>query len=70
MSTGKKLRALRGNQTQKEIALALKITRSSWSMYERGERVPRDEIKVKIANYFGRSVQELFYDQEEHYKCS
>ena len=70
MSTGQKLRALRGNQTQKEIALALKITRSSWSMYERGERVPRDGIKVKIANYFGRSVQELFYDQEERYKCS
>lgn len=60
-SIGDILRELRGNRTQNEIANALGITKSSWSMYERNERIPRDEIKVKIANYFEKSVQELFY---------
>lgn len=29
-------------------------------MYERGERVPRDDLKMRIAKYFGVSVQEIF----------
>lgn len=60
-SVGKILLDLRGNKTQEEIAIALGITKSSWAMYERGERMPRDEIKVRIAQYFGKSVEELFY---------
>ena len=30
-------------------------------MYERGERVP-DETKEKIAECYGKSVQEIFFD--------
>ena len=70
LSAGEKLRKLRGNRTQEEIATALKITKSSWSMYELGKRVPRDEVKIKIADYFGTTVQELFYAQIEHYTFS
>jgi DNA-binding XRE family transcriptional regulator len=69
-TTGMILRELRGTKTQEEIASDLGITKSSWAMYERDERVPRDEIKVRIAKYFGKSVQELFYAPIEHYKCS
>lgn len=69
-TTGMILRGLRGGKTQEEVANDLGITKSSWAMYERDERIPRDEIKVRIANYFGKSVQELFYAQIEHYKCS
>lgn len=29
-------------------------------MYENGERIPRDDIKIRIAQYFQRSVQEIF----------
>ncbi len=58
---GDTLKNLRGNKTQIEVANALGITKSSWSMYERNERIPRDEIKIKIANYFEKSVQELFF---------
>lgn len=61
MSVGKKLRALRGGKTQKEVAADLNITKSALAMYERDERVPRDEIKVRIAEYYGESVQSLFY---------
>ncbi len=65
-TTGKFLRELRGKRTQEEIANALGITKSSWAMYERDERVPRDEVKVRIACYFGKSIQEIFYPTIEH----
>ena len=61
MSVNQKLRELRGNQTQMEVAAGIGITKSSWAMYERGERVPRDEVKKRIAAYFGKTVQEIFY---------
>jgi len=31
-------------------------------MYELGYRVPRDEIKMKLADYYGVTVQSLFFD--------
>jgi transcriptional regulator with XRE-family HTH domain len=61
MSIGKKLKALRGDKTQREVAEDLQITKSALAMYERDERIPRDEIKVRIAEYYGESVQSLFY---------
>ena len=69
-TTGMILRKLRGDRTQEEIAAILGITKSSWAMYERDERVPRDEVKIRIANFFGKTVQELCYTPIEHYKCS
>lgn len=59
-SVGSTLRKLRGEKTQREISTALGVTKSSWAMYERGERIPRDEVKIEIAKYFGKSVQEIF----------
>lgn len=61
MNTSDILKELRGNKSQAEIASSVGVTKSAWAMYERGERVPRDEVKIKIANHFGRSVQEIFY---------
>ena len=61
-----KLRRLRGDKTQEEVADAIGVTKSAWAMYERGERTPRDEIKVKIAKYFGVTVEELFFAESEH----
>ncbi len=66
MPFGLKLKELRGKRSQEEIANEIGITKSSWAMYERNERVPRDEIKVKIANYFGKTVQEIFFGNVEH----
>ena len=60
------LRSLRENMTQERIAADLGITKSSWAMYERDQRVPRDEVKVRIANYFHKTVQEIFFAQDEH----
>jgi transcriptional regulator with XRE-family HTH domain len=62
MNFGEKLKKLRGRKTQEVIAREIGITSSSWAMYERNERIPRDEVKIKIANFFGVSVQELFFE--------
>lgn len=61
MSIGMKLRALRGLKSQQKVADDLGITKSALSMYERNQRVPRDEIKVRIAEYYNISVSEIFY---------
>lgn len=61
MTIGQKLKRLRGKRSQESISSAIGITKSSWAMYERDERVPRDEVKLKIANYFKKSVQEIFF---------
>lgn len=55
------LKDLRGQRSQSEMAAAVGVTKSAWAMYERGERVPRDEVKRRIAAYFGKSVQEIFF---------
>jgi len=60
------LRSLRGDRTQAEIASGVGVTTSSWAMYERGERIPRDEVKFRIARYFGKTVDELFFKRYEH----
>ena len=66
MSTGAKLKELRGDKTQQEVANDIGITKSALAMYERDERVPRDEVKVRIANYYGVSLMFLFFNQSEH----
>ncbi len=57
------LRKLRGNRTQAEVAKALDISISALSMYENGERIPRDEVKKRISEYYGRTVQHIFFKQ-------
>lgn len=52
---------LRGDKKQEEVVKAVGISRSALSMYECGERIPRDEIKVKLANYYRKSVEEIFF---------
>lgn len=66
MAFGAILKELRGNKTQEEVAKDLGITKSSWAMYEREQRIPRDEIKVHIAKYFSKTVQEIFFSNIEH----
>ena len=61
--TAETLKRLRGNKTQEEVAKAVGVTISAVSMYENGERVPRDEIKKKLAEYYGRTVQYIFFKQ-------
>ena len=61
LTIGEKLKMLRGKKSQKEVAKDLKITQSALGNYETDLRVPRDEVKIRIANYYGVSVEEIFF---------
>lgn len=58
---GEKLRKLRGSKTRQEVADAVGISISALAMYEAGERIPRDEVKIRLAAYFNRSVNYIFF---------
>ncbi len=66
VSFGEKLRELRGDKSQEAMAQEVGVTKSAWAMYERNERVPRDEVKVRIAKHFHKTVQEIFFEPVEH----
>ena len=57
------LRSLRREkgETQAEVAKSVGISASAYAMYEIGERVPRDDVKVMIAKHFNRSVKGIFF---------
>ncbi len=56
-----KLIKLRGSKTQAEIAQKLGIAQSTYAMYETGDRIPGDETKIKIANFYKKTVQYIFF---------
>lgn len=58
---GERLKALRGKKTQEEVAQALGITQAAYSLYETGRRIPRDPLKKRIAEYYKRSVNTIFF---------
>ena len=66
MSVGSKLRELRGNQSKSVVAKAVGVSESAYVKYERNERVPRDDVKMRIASYFNKTVQEIFFSSNEH----
>lgn len=57
-----KLRKKKGFSRQK-VADDLGISLSAVQMYENGERVPRDSIKMALADYYGTSVQRIFFEK-------
>lgn len=62
MNIAERLVDARGDIPRKVVAEAIGVSISALTMYETGKRVPRDELKVKLANYYGRTVQSLFFD--------
>lgn len=57
-----RLICLRGKKSREEVANAVGVSVSAISMYENGERIPRDNIKIKLAKYYGKTVQEIFFN--------
>lgn len=57
-----RIRTLReeANLTQLQFAHILNISNSALSQYESGGRVPSDDVKAKIADYFGVSLDYLY----------
>lgn len=60
----KKLRAEKG-VSQQIVADYLEITRQAYSNYENGNRDPDNETLLKMAEYFGVSVDFLLRGQKE-----
>jgi len=56
-----KLKTLRNNRSAQEVADACGISKSALAMYETAERIPRDEIKVKLARFYGTTVEAIFF---------
>ena len=58
---GQRMRDLRGSRPQIEVAQAIGITAMALSSYETDKRVPRDSIKIKLAEYYKTSVESVFF---------
>lgn len=61
----KTLRVLRG-LTQREVAAAVGIAQSSYAMIESGRRYLRKQIAKRLAEFFGVTVDELFFAEDNH----
>lgn len=66
LSTAKQIKYLRKEKgiTQEQLGKAIGVSKMAISKYESGDAVPNDDNKIKIARYFGVSVEELFYTQD------
>lgn len=51
------------NKSRQEVAEAIGVSLSAITMYELGQRIPRDEVKKKIAEYYNKSVQSIFFTE-------
>lgn len=65
---GERLRKLRKSfkMTKRFVAQSLGIGYSSVCAYEYGTRIPSDEMKVKLAKFYGVSVEKLFYAKQNN----
>jgi transcriptional regulator with XRE-family HTH domain len=61
MTTGEKLRKLRGIKTREQVANDLDISYSMYMKLERDERKASDELKRRISTYYGKSIQYIFF---------
>ena len=58
---GERLKKLRGSRTQGEVAEALGVTTMAVSQWENGLRMPSDDMKVKIAQFYKKTVMVIFF---------
>lgn len=60
---------LRGYKSQRVVAQELQIPISTYAMIELGKRFPRPELQFRLANYFGVTVDQLFFTRNGHEMC-
>lgn len=53
---------LRGKKSRETVAKACGISTSALAMYEQGERIPRDDIKIRLSKYYKKSVNFIFFN--------
>lgn len=69
MSVAERLVRARGDRRREDVANAVGVSVSAIAMYENGGRVPRDETKIKLADFYGMTVQALFSIDKCHITC-
>ena len=57
---GKRLRKIRGIRTKTGVARELNIPYSTYCAYESGTRCPPPATRIRIAAYYGVTVDSLF----------
>lgn len=68
MKLGNILRKYRfdhGELTQQELANAVGVTRLTIHSIEKGKFMPSVFLALKIARYFGKPVEEIFFIEDE-----
>ena len=63
---GERLRAIRDIRPKTKVAKAIGISYSALCKYEAGLRIPTGPMKKRIAEYYGTSVEDLFYANGNH----
>ena len=64
IENGRRLQDLRGEKTRDEVAEAVNISVSALTMYELGQRNPRDDVKCSLADFFGVPVSAIFFPEK------
>ncbi|WP_425059215.1 hypothetical protein SCACP_38920 [Sporomusa carbonis] len=57
---------LRGKRSRAEVAKELGITTQGFGMIERRKRIPRPDLMKRIADYYNKTVDELFFGTLGH----
>lgn len=67
---GSKIRSSRVqlNLSEEEFAKIVGISLRALQSYERGERNPRDQVKIRIAAILNKNVTEIFFGDQLHHK--
>lgn len=61
---GKTLRSLRGIRVRTGVARELGVSYSTLCKLEDGRRNPSDDMKERIAKYYGVSEDDIFYTNQ------
>ncbi|MCQ6275789.1 helix-turn-helix transcriptional regulator [Bacillus sp. V3B] len=65
----KTLIKLRGEKSRPSVAKELNITPQMLGAIERGDRTPSLPLAKRIADYYGTSVDEIFFSKKGHKLC-
>ena len=68
---GKNIKELREarQETMEDLSKAVNTSASAIAMYETGKRIPRDEIKIRIAEHYAVPVESIFFQKKQHETC-
>jgi transcriptional regulator with XRE-family HTH domain len=67
-----RLKALRleNHLTLEQVGEAIGVSKQAVSAYESGLSIPNDENKIKIAQLYGKPIQDIFFAREVHNLCT